>query len=388
MLNARSSSIIAVVSLLVIIVATNDSAAAAGRGFTGPALKTVGSVTVHPKFGGQILGYDIDQNGTEGVLSEYVNLSGGKVLSATETFDQSTGAILKVVAKTQTNDDFVTQGIVGNRVGLILHQHAGANHFLTMNPIDTNQFTGRWTPTTMPGYQIEAIASSQGLRATAAYESSFNAGLTYVFGSDIAGNTFGPLISLQPIMNSGEFFLPQIAIDSKPNQAVLADSLGCPEAICTTDIALVNLTTGKIREFTDHIGTGTVDGLAVDPVSGIACTTTLIHGGVEFYDLNKQTGFEVFIPNASELDAGLDVEFDSVNHVFLIAQYSSTGNPSNPQPRIYVYDEQGNVKETVTIQRTAISPSRIAFNPHTKVGFITEIIEPQHEFLALQSFKY
>jgi hypothetical protein len=237
-------------------------------------------------------------------------------------------------------------------------------------------------------YQIEGIAISQCLRTTGAYESSFNTQLTFVFGSDIAGNTFGPLISLQPIMNSGEFFLPQIAMDSKTNHAVLADSLGCPEQVCTTDIALVNMTTGKIREFTDHLGTGTVDGLAVDPASGIACTTTVIHGGVEFYDLNKQTGFEVFIPNASELDAGLDVEFDSVNHVFLISQYSSTGNPNDPQPRIYVYDEQGNVKETIAIQRTPISPSRIAFNPHTRVGFIAEIVEPQHEFLALQSFKY
>ena len=48
------------------------------------------TITVHPKFGGQILGYDVDQNGTEGVLSEYVDQAGGTVLAATETFDQST----------------------------------------------------------------------------------------------------------------------------------------------------------------------------------------------------------------------------------------------------------------------------------------------------------
>jgi hypothetical protein len=226
------------------------------------------------------------------------------------------------------------------------------------------------------------------MRNTAAYESSFNTGLTYVFSSDVAGNTFGPLISLKSIINVDEFFLPQIAMDSRTNHAVLASSHGCPEPICTTDIALVNLTTGKIREFTDHLGTGTVDGLAVDAATGIACTTTLTDQGVEFYDLAKETGFEVQIPNGNILGAGLDVEFDSVNHVFLISQYSSTGNPNDPQPRIYVYDEQGNVKETIAIQRTAVSPARIAFNPHTRVGFIAEIAEPQNEFLAIQSFKY
>src|SRR5579863_8602105 len=34
-----------------------------------------GSVVVTPKFGGAILGYDIERNGTEGLLSEYVALS-------------------------------------------------------------------------------------------------------------------------------------------------------------------------------------------------------------------------------------------------------------------------------------------------------------------------
>ncbi len=39
-----------------------------------------GSVIVTPKFGGAILGYDIDRNGTEGLLSEYIALSGGELL--------------------------------------------------------------------------------------------------------------------------------------------------------------------------------------------------------------------------------------------------------------------------------------------------------------------
>ena len=58
--------------------------AAAIFAFAAPV--NASTITVHPKFGGQILGYDIDQNGTEGVLSEYVDEPDGSVLAATETF--------------------------------------------------------------------------------------------------------------------------------------------------------------------------------------------------------------------------------------------------------------------------------------------------------------
>ena len=78
-----------------------------------------GTIIVHAKFGGQIFGFDIDQSGTEGVLSEARTLSNGNVLAAVETFDQTTGKILTVVTKTQTQDDFITLGVVGKSVGLV-----------------------------------------------------------------------------------------------------------------------------------------------------------------------------------------------------------------------------------------------------------------------------
>jgi hypothetical protein len=349
-----------------------------------------GTVIVHPKFGGQILGYDIDPNGTEGLLSEYVSLGGGANLVATELFDQKTGAILKVVAKENntTQDDYVTEGIFGG-IGLDLFQHAGQNHFLAINPLSAGKFTGKWTPPIKNNYQLWSISASQGNPSVAAYQASFGGGPTYVFGSNIAKNTFGRQISLKSIENVNEFLLPQIALDSKTNQAVLADSLGCPEKTCVSDIALVDLSTGKIQKFTAGLGIGNVDGLAVDPTTGIACTTTLIDGGVEFYNLAKKTGFEVPIFNAGELEAGLDVEFDSLHKVFLVEQYTSTGNINDPQPRVYVYDEKGNVKKTVKgLQRIPISPSLIALNPGKRIGFLPVVVEPQHEVLELQSFKY
>lgn len=359
------------------------------RGRNLPTDSAPGSVIVLPKFGGQILGYAVDPTGTEGLLSEFVDLANGNVLAATETFDQSTGQILNVVAKTQTQDDFVTQGVFG-QIGLVLYQHDGRNFFLKMNPLDLHKFNGVWNPPIMPQYQLWTMSADQGTPNVAAYQSSFETGLTYVFSSNIATNTFGPQISLQSIIDGSEFFHPAIALDSRTNQAVLADSLGCPEQVCVMSIALVNLTTGDISEFTNNLGIGDVDGLAVDSVTGIACTTTLIDQGVEFYDLAKQTGFEVQIPNAGNAtQAGLDVEFDPIHSVFLVAQYSSTGDPNNPQPRIYVYDEQGNVKETVSgLQRIPISPLRIALNPVKRMGFVPVIVEPQNQFLELQSFSY
>ena len=355
-----------------------------------------GNVIVHPKFGGQILGYDIDRNGTEGLLSEYVSLSGGKNLVATETFDQKTGKILKVVAKkNETLDDYVSLGIFGG-LGLDLYQHEKKlfhleNHFLKIDPLDAGKFSGEWTPPLKKNFQLWSVSASQGTPNVAAYQSSNDLGetLSYVFGSNVADNTFGRAISLKSITNENEFFHPLIALDSKTNEAILADSLGCPEQICVTDIAMVNLTTGKIRKFTDNLGVGTVSGLAVDSERGIACTTTLIDEGVEFYDLAKKTGFEVTIPNGTNpLNAGLDVEFDPIHKVFLVEQYSSTGNPNDPQPRVYVYDEKGTVKKTIAVQRLPVSPSLIALNPAKRIGFLSVIVEPQHEFLELQSFNY
>ena len=52
------------------------------------SISTSPAVVVKPKFGGQILGYAIDPSGTEGVLSEFVDLIDGNVLAATETFSQ------------------------------------------------------------------------------------------------------------------------------------------------------------------------------------------------------------------------------------------------------------------------------------------------------------
>src|SRR5580698_8577552 len=47
-----------------------------------------GKLLVHSKFGGQIFGFDIDQNGTEGLFCDAKTLQNGNVLSPLDTFHQ------------------------------------------------------------------------------------------------------------------------------------------------------------------------------------------------------------------------------------------------------------------------------------------------------------
>jgi len=338
------------------------------------------SVIVHPKLGGQILGYDIEKNGTEGLLSEFVSLSNGDSNVATETFDQKTGKILKVVVKkTNTLDDYVTQGIWGD-VGLVMFEHTLSEFhvlrtFHTLNPLDGNKFTGKWTPPIKKGYQLWTTSvSPEGTTNVAAYQVTFDGSFKGdVFSSNIATNTFGPQIHLK----LGD--LPLLAYNSRTNQAVLAHS-GVP----TTHPVLqtVDLGSGKVRRVS-ALGVDIVNGLAVDSTTGTACITT--EGGpfippmVEFYNLAKKTGFGVPLSGAN---FGLDVEFDPVNKLFLVAQ----GDFVNFS--VLVFDEKGNLKETIPVQKLPVSPALIALNPSQRIGFVPVIVEPQHEFLELQSFKY
>ena len=124
-----------------------------GRPIASAAQSPVGagSTIVHSKFGGQIFGFDIDQNGTEGVLSESQDIGGGKVLAAVETFDQTTGKILSVVSKIASKDDFLTLGIVGTSVGLVEREHVQNIYVVKriyeeLNPLAANKFTRTWTP--------------------------------------------------------------------------------------------------------------------------------------------------------------------------------------------------------------------------------------------------
>src|SRR5262245_11824575 len=111
---------------LILLGAAAGSTSAWAQGAAGAAQHPQvgpGSVIVNSKFGGQIFGFDIDQNGTEGLLTEARTIPGGRVLAAVETFDQATGEIISVVKRLTSKDDFLTLGVVGNSVGLTEREH-------------------------------------------------------------------------------------------------------------------------------------------------------------------------------------------------------------------------------------------------------------------------
>jgi hypothetical protein len=352
----------------------------------------VGSVIVHSRFGGQIFGFDIDQNGTEGVLSESRLLSNGNILAAVETFDQATGAILKVIAKTETQDDFLTLGVVGNSVGLVERERVRGEFvrrrtFSTLDPLSSNMVTGFWTPPIGSQHIImpTGVSRNQGEPNSAvfAYDNSGNF-IPWVFSSNVAQNTFGPIVQ---ITDSFDFASvpPAMALDSVTNVAVMGGGPGCFD--CLPVIGLADLTAGSFSEFTG-IGLGFVNGIAVDSADGIACTTTEDDAGVEFYDLSTETGFLVVLPGSNGLQflSGADVEFDPIHKVFLIAQPNSSSGVGST---IYVYDTAGNLKETLNgfsfSNAFNVVPAHIALNPRMRSGYVDG---PDSRVTELQSFTY
>ena len=333
------------------------------------------SVIVQTKFGGQIFGFDIDQNGTEGILSEAQILANGNVLAAVETFNQKTGKILTVMAKTETQDDFVTLGVVGTSVGLVEHEHVISlldvhRTFGTINPLSSNKVTGKWTPPIGSTHLLNQVSRNQGTMNNAIFAQD-NSGnfIPWVFSSNIAANTFGPVVKITDSFNFGSV-PPPMAYNPEKNEAILGGGDGCFD--CLPVIGVVDLTKATFSEFTG-IGFGFVNGIAIDSADNIAVTTTEDDANVEFYDLNTQQSFTVVLPNSGEqqIFSGADVEFDAVNKVFFVAQPVSSSSSGSS---IYVYDTKGSLQGTLNgfsfSNASTVIPVHIALHPSTRTGFI------------------
>lgn len=348
----------------------------AGRGFV-----------VQDLFGGEIFGYDVDRNGTEGLLSEAFLEPGGNYTIATETFDQTTGRILALVeVQIATQNNFVTLGVVGSHLGLREYEHVQGIYvnqrtYNVLNPLSGNKFTSMWTPPINNQTQLfEDVEGNQGAPGVAVMGSTDACCSRFVFGSNVAANQFGPIVTLQdPILTQG--VPPLLGYDSATNQAVLSQAQGAPNTV--PNVALVNLTTRNITEFTG-LGHGFVNGLAVDSGTGIACTTTesyLYPYQAEFYNLATQTGFVVNLPNIGEY-AGATVASDPVNKLFLITHPV----PASPG-EIHVYDENGNLIESLTGFPMGPGGATLALNPSTRTGFVLAAGR-NGNLSGLQSFTY
>jgi len=364
-------------------------AAVRNGGSLGPVLTT--------SDGGQIFGFDIDQNGNDGVLASasYTDIS-------VQTFDETTGKITKTIGsvkgkKVAKGDDYVDDGIFAGDVGLVDFQKAGKpgltpakDMYHLLNPVTKNRLDGRWTPPLKLFNVLEWAANqSTSTSVVFGYQREGSDPLDLIV-SDVGKNTFGKVISL----SEKDFALgtqPQLAQDTVKNRAVMATSPsfgaagGPPPVIWTIDLG-----SGKMTHFSGvncpgSVGCGYANGIGYDSSTGIACTTTELDGGLEFYNVAKQTGTRVQLPNnAGQLEAGAFVANDAVHGLFLIAQpVSSTGSGSS----IQVYNESGTFEESINgfnfSDSSTVIPVRISLNPTARVGWVNG---PQAD--QLQEFSY
>lgn len=312
---------------------------------------SVGLGKVLTSQGGQIYGFDIDGDGSNGLLATAFNV---------ETFDENTGAIVKTFPKkTPSGTSYGADGIFTGDVGLITRyvvpkgQLYAKRFYDVMSPATAGKFTGKWQPP-IKDIQVEQAGPNQTTGETALFAIELkNQDVPDLIVSNVAKNEFGKVFHLDPnTFSLGD--QPQFAQDTKTNQAVLATSPDGGRVGGDAPInLLVDMKTGKKTQFTGlnngPFGSGFVNGLAVDPATGIAATTTELNAQVEFYDLAKKTGTAVQLPctgSASQSNSGSGIANDSANGLFLVTdQFYCDGSEGSA---IVVYDETGNLIETIT----------------------------------------
>jgi hypothetical protein len=346
---------------------------------------------------GQIFGFDINSNGNDGLLASALT---GEI--SVQTFDEKTGSITKTIGsisgkKVVKGDDYVADGIFAGDVGLVDFQKAGIpgqtptkDMYHLLNPVTKNRLNGRWIPP-LKLFNVLEWAPNQSTETSVVfgYQREGSDPLDLIV-SDVGKNTFGKVIGL----NETDFALgtqPQLAEDTVNNLAVMATSPsfgaagGPPPVIWTID-----LKSGKKTHFSGvscpgSVGCGYANGIGYDSRTGIACTTTELDAGVEFYNVAKETGTRVQLPNnASQLSSGAFVANDAVNGLFLVAQpVSTTGSGSS----IQVYNESGTLEESINgfsfSDASTVIPVRISINPTSRTGWVNG---PQVD--QLQEFSY
>jgi hypothetical protein len=362
----------------------------------GPGTVGLGKI-LSTKDGGQIYGFDINQIGDDGVLASAADTSKPGVFKVSvETFDQNTGAITKSFANyTGTKNSYAVDGIYAGDVALVTHfivpkgKIFASRKYETMNPVTAQKFTGAWTP------PIKDVDVQQGAENQATTTSVLlaielkNQDKPDLFVSNIGANTFSNVIHLDPNEFGGGNG-PHLGTYTAADQGVIALSPDGGAVGGSPPVnVLIDLKTGKETQFNGYnngpFHAGYVNGLAVDPKTGVAATTTELNAQVEFYDLNKKNGITaVQLPctgNASQGASGSGVAVDPVNKLFFVAeQIYCSGNQGSA---LVVYDERGNLVETITGFTFAIAEPPVVLNPSKRMGWA---FGPK--FSQLQQFFY
>ena len=350
-------------------------------------------VIVRGKLGGLIFGFEVDPDGTEGLLSEAVLNSDGSVTAAVETFDQATGRIIRILSKTNTQDDFIAWTVAGS-VGLIEHEKVRGlfdikRTFSVIDPLSGNEINGSWTPPIAHKQIVNRVKPAfDGSPNVVVYALSVSANLNpVVFSSNLSDNTFGPAIEISDLNFITEA-PPIIAFDPIRNQAILGHDKPSP-FIEPPLVGFVDLATGSF-EVKTGLGLGVINGVAVDSEDGILCTDTSFDSAVQFYDLSDFSGVSVLLPGANQQTStasGGDVEFDPINKLFLVTQEFLDGSLTDGSG-IQVYDTGGNLVESIDGLNFQggdnVFPIHLTLTPSRRSGFVNG----PDLTTAIQSFTY
>ncbi|MBV8067303.1 MAG: hypothetical protein JO113_04945 [Candidatus Eremiobacteraeota bacterium] len=355
----------------------------------GPVLTAAGE--------GTITGWDVDQTEDIGLLSAGYN-NGTRL----EAFDLKTAKITKLGSfqpggRGSVTRQYIVLRILANDVALVddLDLHSKdfqrTDTFPTVSPISRAKVSGRWTPLHRKNLLVDPnegwVAVNQSTTTNAVMvDQNFIGprGGIHVYISDIEANTFSPQDRLLPDEELGTPIL--VAQDTVTSQVIVPMQVFTypfnPFEAPSFDVD--DRKSGKHAIFSPSVGSGSVMGVAIDETTHTMCTTTSEDSDVEFYDLKAKTGFAVEMPGeGGEGFGGGAVAVDETNHLFIVTQPSAPSGGSI----VYIYDEKGNVQETITgfnfPNTFSAVLAYVAVNPKLRIGYATGPNADQ-----LQSFSY
>lgn len=334
---------------------------------------------VVPADGGYIAGvgaggFGINGHGSDGFITSNQQDASGGIMSSLEIFDQATNAITATIISETGQQLFAAPfGIYGNDIGL--YGTGSSESFAALNTVSDGQ-TSAWTP---PLMRITDSATNQdsGTGFFIALKPSFFIGNQFrVFTSNIADNTFGPLID---VTNALHAFLPDymgIAEDTSTHTGVLVGGSVFLIACIPPTIVTVDLDTGGVSSF-PGVGAGNGQGVAVDSVTGKAAVPTNCGNIVGIYDLASRTATaSVALPGEGFLNSGTYTVADPVHHLFLIAQTvpPDVDVNNNSLSSIYLLDEQGNIRAryarfSMFNTYFGLHANNLQINPETRTGY-------------------
>lgn len=339
--------------------------------------------TLTTKDGGQIFGFDIDQNGTDGILASSQDTSQPGVYKVSvETFNQNTGRITSSFARfTGSRNSYGVDGIFAGDVALVTHyiEPKGSIYairkYQTVNPVTIHKFNGTWTPP-IRDVDVQLTAENQATPTGVLYAIELKKqDRPALFVSDVGANTFSKVIELDPNLFSlangprlGQYTAANLGVIAlSPDGGTVGGKPPLNE--------LIDLTSGKTTQFSGYnngyFHAGYVNGLAVDPNTGVAATDTELNAQVEFYDLTKKQGITaVQLPCTGPEDqtnSGTGITVDPVHKLFLVTDpFYCSGSQGSA---VVVYDEAGNFVEAITGFKFAISEPPVAINPSRRMGW-------------------